>query len=86
MDPSLALLIGLTVVWFAVLFIGLPWLQSRRQQRLLKELGHGDEVVVLNGVFGKVSKVDGGVIEVEIAPKVKVRCLPSAISRGVSRR
>jgi preprotein translocase YajC subunit len=80
MDPSI-LLLALLGVWMLVLFVGLPYLQARRQRRLLRELSHGDPVVILNGVLGKVHRIDSGVIEVEIAPKTRVRCLPSAVSR-----
>lgn len=80
MDPSIVLL-ALLGVWMLVLFVGLPYLQARRQRRLLQELSHGDPVVILNGVLGKVHRIDSGIIEVEIAPKTRVRCLPSAVSR-----
>ncbi|MFN8532839.1 MAG: preprotein translocase subunit YajC [Dehalococcoidia bacterium] len=81
MDQGSLLLLGLLGVWMLALFVGLPYWQSRRQRRLVGELGHGDAVVILNGVLGKVHRVDGNIIEVEIAPKTRVRCLPSAVSR-----
>jgi preprotein translocase YajC subunit len=81
MDAASILLLTLLGVWMLVLFVGLPYLQGRRQRRLVSELSHGDPVIVLNGVLGKVHRVDSGVVEVEIAPKTRIRCLPSAISR-----
>ncbi|GIW09467.1 MAG: preprotein translocase subunit YajC [Chloroflexi bacterium] len=85
MDQTSLLLLVLLGVWMLVLFVGLPFLQARRQRRLITQLSHGDSVVVLGGVLGKVHRVDGSIVEVEIAPKVRVRCLPSAISRASSR-
>ncbi|MCS6800918.1 MAG: preprotein translocase subunit YajC [Chloroflexota bacterium] len=81
MDPASIVLLILLGVWMLALFVGLPYLQARRQRRLIRELSHGDPVIILNGVLGKVHRVDAGIIEVEIAPKTRVRCLPSAISR-----
>ncbi len=85
MDSGSMLLLGLLAVWMLVLFVGFPYLQSRRQRRLVQQLAHGDDVVVLNGVLGKVNRVEKGRVEVEIAPKVRVWCLPSAVARASQR-
>ncbi len=75
-------LLALLVLWmFAIAFV-LPYFQRRRQRQMITQLDHGDSVIVLNGILGKVSRIDGNVIEVEIAPKVRIRCMPNIVSRS----
>ena len=64
-----------------LVLVGLPFLQNRRQRGLIAKLEHGDDVVINNALVGKVDQIIDGQVEVEIAPKVRVRCLPGAVSR-----
>ena len=63
------------------------FLLIRPQQKKVKEhramveaLRKGDRVVTQGGLIGKVSRVQDGELEVELAPNVKVRVLRHAIS------
>lgn len=71
--------------WLVLIFVVPPILRGRRQKQMISQLATGDQVFVLGGVIGKVSRIDGGIIEVEIAPKVRIRCLAGAVSRGLRR-
>ena len=69
------------------IFVIFYFLMIRPQQRRLK--GHrsmidavkkGDTVVTGGGLIGKVSRVQDGEVEVELAPSVKVRVVKSTLS------
>ena len=78
MDNALVLG-GLLVAYMVVLLVLLPMFQSRRQKKQVASLKFGDAVIVLGGIHGKITKVGDDGIEVEIAPKTRIRCLPNAI-------
>ena len=72
------MLIVLAIFWFLVF---------RPQQRKVKEhraridaAKKGDSVVTAGGIIGKVSKVDGEIVEVEIATNVKVKVYKSTLT------
>ncbi len=71
--------------WLVLLFVVPPFLRNRRQKQMISTLSAGDQVFVLGGVIGKVTRLEGSIIEVEIAPKVRIRCLAGAVSRGLRR-
>jgi len=54
--------------------------QRNSHQAFLDKLGKGDEVVTTGGVIGKVDRVAGDLVFVEIANNVKVRVLKAQIS------
>ncbi|EAP75167.1 MULTISPECIES: preprotein translocase subunit YajC [Roseovarius] len=71
------------ILIFAIMY----FLLIRPQQKKVKEhramveaLRKGDRVVTQGGLIGKVSRVQDGELEVELAPNVKVRVLRHAIS------
>jgi preprotein translocase subunit YajC len=77
------------ILIFAIMY----FLLIRPQQKKLKEhkgmveaLRRGDEVLTQGGIIGKVTKVnDDGVLEVEIAPTVKVRMPRHTIAQVMSK-
>jgi len=54
--------------------------QQSEHKSFLDKLGKGDDVVTGGGVIGKVERVVGDVVVVEVAPNVKLRVLKSQIS------
>lgn len=78
MDNALVLG-GLLIAYMLVLLVVLPMIQSRRQRKQVASLKHGDNVIVLGGIYGKIMRVDEDGVEVEIAPKTRIRCLATAI-------
>ena len=79
-------LASLAIPW--VLIIGIFWfLIWRPQQRTQKAhrarieaAKKGDTVVTGGGLIGKVVKVDGDEVELELGPNVKVRALKSTLA------
>jgi preprotein translocase subunit YajC len=79
-----ALMQFLPLVFIFVIFY---FLMIRPQQRRMKEhramidaVKKGDTVVTAGGLIGKVSRVQDGEVEVELAPNVKVRVVKSTLS------
>ncbi|MEL6272208.1 MAG: preprotein translocase subunit YajC [Chloroflexota bacterium] len=58
--------------------------EFKQRQNYVRQLALGDEVVTFGGVIGRVIDVDGetGVVQVEIAEGVVVRCIAASIVSG----
>ncbi|HCE59263.1 MAG TPA: preprotein translocase subunit YajC [Wolbachia sp.] len=78
-----------------LLFLVFYFLIIRPQQKRLKEhkriidlIKRGDSVVTSGGIIGEVNKVDetNGQFIVEIAPKVEIKVLKSAISEVLTQK
>jgi preprotein translocase subunit YajC len=54
--------------------------QAREHKDFIDRLSKGDEVVTTGGVVGKVDKVAGDLVFVEVANNVKLRVLKAQIS------
>lgn len=70
-----------------LIFVAFYFLMIRPQQRRMKLLQasvaavkKGDGVVTAGGLVGKVTKVEDGFVEVEIAPTVKVRVVKATLA------
>jgi preprotein translocase subunit YajC len=75
----LIFLAGMLVLFY--LLIVMPQRRRRQQQaHLLQEVGVGDEVMTLGGIFGIVREVGDHHVVLEIAPDTKVRLAKSAIT------
>jgi preprotein translocase subunit YajC len=58
-----------------------PQQKKMKDQRLLIDSAKkGDTVITGGGLIGKVVKVDGDEVELELGPNVKVRALKSTLS------
>jgi preprotein translocase subunit YajC len=76
------------VIIFAIMYV----LMIRPQQKKVKEhramieaVRRGDQVVTGGGMIGKVTKVNEGEVEVELAPNVKVRVVKSTLTQVMSK-
>ena len=74
---------GPLILIFGIFYL----LLIRPQQKRVKEhramidaTKKGDTVVTGGGLIGKVTKVDGDEVEIELAPQVKVRALKGTLS------
>ena len=76
-DFSFFLMMGAIFLIFYMLVIRPQQKQQREREAFLKTAAKGDDVVTQGGIHGKVSAVDGDVLEVEVArvrgEKVKLR-------------
>jgi preprotein translocase subunit YajC len=74
------------IVMMGVIFLIFYFLLIRPQQKKQKELKeminntkHGDMIVTTGGIYGKVINIDGNIVTLEIADKVRVKLLKSHI-------
>lgn len=76
-DLSFFLMMGAIFLIFYMLVIRPQQKQQRERDAFLKTAAKGDDIVTQGGIHGRVSAVDGDVLEVEVArvrgEKVKLR-------------
>ena len=66
------------IFWFLVFR---PQQQKMKQQRArIDSVKKGDSVVTGGGLVGKVTKVDGDMVEVELGPNVRVKAIKATLS------
>jgi len=75
-----------TLLMFGGLFAFMYFLIIRPQRKKQKEhtdlvnaLGKGDEVVMTSGMLGKITKLDGDYLEVEVADNVLLKFQRAAV-------
>jgi preprotein translocase subunit YajC len=85
-DPVfLVMMVGMfAVFWFLV--IRPQQKRAKEHRNMLGAIKRGDQVVTNGGIMGRVARIEGdGVLLVEIAPNVKVKCQQSMIADLVSK-
>jgi preprotein translocase subunit YajC len=80
----------LALIWMIVMLGAFYALLVRPQRRnmaahqaLMADLHEGDEVMTMGGIFGRIRRLDGDIIDLEVSPGTSVRVARSAISRKV---
>lgn len=79
-------LLSLAIPWVLIIgiFYLLIWRPQQRAQKAqrarIDAAKKGDTVVTGGGLIGKVTKVDGDEVEIELGPNVKVRAIKSTLS------
>jgi preprotein translocase subunit YajC len=71
------------ILIFGIFYLLLIRPQQKRmkdQRNLIDSAKKGDTVVTGGGLIGKVVKVDGDEVELELGPNMKVRALKSTLS------
>lgn len=72
------LLLIFVVFWF---FILRPQMKKQKQQnKFLEGLSKGQEVVTSSGIIGKINRIEGEIIHLEIATKTIIRVTKGAVS------
>ncbi len=76
----------ITVVMFGGLFVFMYFMIIRPQRKKQKEhralmtsIGKGDEVVTNSGIIGKISKIEGDYLLLEVSDKMELRFQRNAI-------
>jgi preprotein translocase subunit YajC len=69
----------LFLIWY-LLVIRPQQTQRRKTQEMLANLKTGDRVVTSGGVYGTVTAFRNGVVQLQVAPQVKIDVARSAIS------
>ena len=56
--------------------------RQKEQNKFTDEMKKGDEVVTGSGIIGKINKIEGNIIHLEIAQKTFIRVMKGAIFEG----
>jgi preprotein translocase subunit YajC len=78
--PTILFMVGSFFAIFYFLVMRPQAKQANEQKAFLDKLTKGDEVLAGNGIIGKVDKVVGEIVFLEVANNVKLRVLKSQIS------
>ncbi len=79
-------ILSLAIPWILILgiFYILVWRPQNRAQKTQRDriaaAKKGDTVVTAGGLIGRVTRVDGDEVELELGPNVRVRAVKSTLS------
>jgi len=79
-SPSTMTPLLLLVVIFAIFyFVGIrpQQKQAKKHRELVNSLGVGDEVVTSSGILGRIAKIDGEIMTLEVDKNTRIRILKS---------
>lgn len=79
--------IVLMVVIFYFLLIRPQQARAKQHRQMIEAVKKGDVAVTGGGLIGRVTRVDGDEVEIELAPNVRVRAVKSTLTevRGTSK-
>jgi len=79
--------IVLMVVIFYFLLIRPQQARVKQHKQMIDAVKKGDVAVTGGGLIGRISKVDGDEVEIELAPNVRVRAIKSTLTevRGTTK-
>lgn len=84
MDP-INLMMPLLIIGVFYFFLVRPQNKIRREQeQFLEDLEKGDEVVTGSGIYGRVNKLDGNTVTLQVDTKTFIRVTKSAISKELT--
>ncbi len=76
------LLLIFVVFWF---FILRPQMKKQKEQgKFAEQLAKGQDVVTSSGILGKINRIDGEIVHLEIATKTVIKITKGAISRELT--
>ena len=78
--PTILFMVGSFFAIFYFLVIRPQQKQASEQRSFLDKLSKGDEVLASGGIVGKVDKVVGEIVFVEVSNNVKLRVLKAQVS------
>ena len=85
-DLSFFLMMGAIFLIFYFLVIRPQQKRAKEHRNMLGAIKRGDQVITNGGIIGRVARIEGdGILLVEIAPNVKVKCQQSMIANLVSK-
>ncbi|MEM6318990.1 MAG: preprotein translocase subunit YajC [Bacteroidota bacterium] len=86
-EPSLLnqLMFPALILIVAYFFLVRPQSQKHKaQQKFSEEIAKGSSIVTTSGILGKITKIDGEVVTVEVSPKTYIQVLRSAVSKELT--
>jgi preprotein translocase subunit YajC len=84
-SPLTGLLPMFLMLGVIVIFMVLPQRKKAREQKdFLENMKKGDEVVTASGLLGRIDKIEGAIVTLNIGNKTYVRYTKNAISKELS--
>ena len=84
-DIQFIVMMGIVFLIFYFLLIRPQQKKQKELAEMIKNMKHGDMVVTTGGLYGKVINIDGNIVMLEIADKVRVKIVKSHIG-GVAEK
>ncbi|HMQ06180.1 MAG TPA: preprotein translocase subunit YajC [Saprospiraceae bacterium] len=78
----LPLIIVVVIIYF--FFIRPQAKKQKEQNNFLKAMKKGDEVVTASGMVGRINKIEGNMVTLQVDQKTFIRVLSHAISKEMS--
>ena len=72
------------VVVFYFFFIRPQQKKQKQQDVFVKEMKKGDDVVTTSGILGKINKIEGDIVTLQLDSKTYIRIMKSAISKDMT--
>lgn len=82
LNNMLPFLLIIVVMYF--FFIRPQNQKQKAQVKFVDEMAKGDEIITTSGIFGKITKIDGDVVTLEVSPKTYIRVIKSAVSKELT--
>lgn len=78
------LFMGAMILVMWLFFIRPQAKKQREQKEFMNRLERGEEVVTSSGIIGRINKIEGEIVTLEVATKVYIRVTKNAISKDMS--
>lgn len=75
---------GLIILVFWLFIIRPQAKRQKEQNRFLNDLEKGQSIVTSSGIIGKINKIEGEIVTLEIGTKNYIRVLKSAVSKEMT--
>ncbi|MAT55456.1 MAG: preprotein translocase subunit YajC [Bacteroidetes bacterium] len=75
---------GLIILVFWLFIIRPQAKRQREQNNFLSSLEKGQTVVTSSGIIGKINKIEGDIVTIEVGSKNYIRVLKSAVSKEMT--
>ncbi len=75
------------VLFFAIIYFFMirPQMKKQKEQvAFVNEMAKGDEVITSSGIYGRINKIDGNVVTLQVDTKTFIRVAKGAISKEMT--
>ena len=82
MNQMMPFLLIIVVMYF--FFIRPQNQKQKAQLSFVDSMDKGDEIVTTSGILGKITKINGEIVTLEVSPKTYIRVTKSAVSKELT--
>jgi preprotein translocase subunit YajC len=84
-SPLTGLLPMFLMLGVIVVFMVLPQRKKAKEQKTFEEaLAKGQEVVTASGMLGRIDKIEGAIVTINVGNKTYIRVTKNSISKGLT--